>query len=78
MRSLKVQLKAPSEPPKHEHPGVSYLKELLNGGPMLKTNIYRQAQNDERNWSDLLEAASELNLNRYSIKGFEYWRLGEY
>ena len=81
-RKIRVHLRAtvlpPLAPPLELSPAERYINTLLAGGPMLKNNIYRQSQVDGYIWSDIIDAKDSLNLNHYSINGFEYWKLFEY
>ena len=78
LQERKVRLQLRGSAPRMINTADEYLDSLLSGGPMLKTNIYRQSQADGHTWSDVIDAKDRLNLNCYSIRGFEYWKLSEY
>lgn len=70
--TLKEQRKAP-EPVADG--SKLFLQNFLSGGPICRTNVYREAENCGLSWEDVKRAFSELNGQEYLQRGDYLWKL---
>ena len=53
----------------------SFLQNFLDGGPISRTNVYREAENASLNWEEVKQAFKEMNGREYVQRGDWYWRI---
>ena len=53
----------------------AWLREILSGGNVLKSNIYKQCQIDNYDWDAIGLMALELSVQFKAIQGEDYWAL---
>ena len=53
----------------------AFLSGFLSGGPILRTNVYRAADNAGLNWEEVKESFHKLNGREYVQKGDLFWRI---
>ena len=52
-----------------------FLKNLLRGGEMLQTNVAKEAENMDLNWSQVKNASIELNILKTKQGNYNVWKL---
>ena len=53
----------------------AFLVGFLSGGPILRTNVYREVENAGLNWEEVKEAFHKLNGREYIQRGEPFWRI---
>ena len=53
----------------------AFLAGFLSGGPILRTNVYREVENAKLNWEEVKAAFHKLNGYEYTQKGDLFWRI---
>lgn len=53
----------------------SFLFNVLNGGPMSRDNIIKEAENYSQNWDAVKTAANKMNIRRYPQGKSQMWKL---
>jgi hypothetical protein len=54
-----------------------FLRKALDGGPVLKSNLYRDSQEAGLVWADVKTACAEMRLRITTRKNQEFWQLTE-
>ena len=54
---------------------LTFLRDLLSGGPVDKSAVYREVELQKQNWDDVRSAFLALSGSSYKLKGTTYWRL---
>jgi hypothetical protein len=52
-----------------------FLTRILEGGPVNRNDIYREAEGLNYRWDNIKTAAAEMKLNCYKIRDNIFWRL---
>jgi hypothetical protein len=52
-----------------------FLQLTLKEGPVLKTEIYKMAENFSYSWETVMTVAAELNIRKFNRKAQQYWDL---
>lgn len=55
----------------------AFLKQVLKENPVSKSAIFKEVENNNLVWNDVRDAAAELNINKFSQKNLEMWKLPE-
>jgi hypothetical protein len=55
----------------------AFLKQILKGGPVAKSRVYKTAEDNNQPWTEVTKAASELNIMKFQFKDMEQWKLTE-
>lgn len=55
----------------------AFLKQVLKENPLSKSAIFKEVENNNLVWNDVRDAAIELNINKFSQKNLEMWKLPE-
>lgn len=55
----------------------AFLKQVLKENPLSKSAIFKEVENNNLVWNDVRDAAIELNINKFSQKNLEMWKLSE-
>lgn len=63
----------PEAPPRN--PEKEFLVGFLAGGPIARTNVYRESENNHLEWEAVRIAFNELNGREYFQKGTPFWRI---
>lgn len=69
---VKEQIEAQKTKPKTAE---EFLKTLLAGTSLAKSNVYKEAQVQKQNWDKVQKAASDSGVQIYMLKGVEMWKL---
>jgi hypothetical protein len=72
---IKLRDRLAKEAPPPANPCKVFLKEFLDGGPILRAFVYRESQNKNLEWEDVKEAFHALNGREYVQKGEWFWRI---
>lgn len=52
-----------------------FLKNILSGGPVSKSSVYREAEANNQNWDNVKNAAGKIGVQYVKQKGMQYWKL---
>ena len=52
-----------------------FLQNFLSGGPICRTNVYREAENMGLSWEDVKRAFGELNGYEWVQRGEHFWKI---
>lgn len=52
-----------------------WLKEMLDGGPMAQTALYKEAENLGHCWDDVKKAAVSMQVKKYVYAKTDMWKL---
>lgn len=52
-----------------------FLKTLLAGTSLAKSNVYKESQVQKQNWDKVQKAAADSGVQIYMLKGVEMWKL---
>ena len=55
----------------------AFLMQVLKENPVSKSAIFKEVENNNLVWNDVRDAAIELNINKFSQKNLEMWKLPE-
>lgn len=55
----------------------AFLLQILKENPLSKSAVYKEAENNNHSWDDVKNAAVELNINKFTSKNLEMWKLPE-
>ena len=56
-------------------PAKDFLKAFLDGGPISRTNVFRESENAGLSWEQTKQAFNELNGLEYVQRGEYFWRI---
>ena len=57
------------------NPAKDFLVSFLSGGPIARTNVYRESENQNLEWEDVKAAFIELRGREYVQRGDYFWRI---
>lgn len=67
---------APRQTANTRNPAREFLETFLAGGPIIRRNVYREADNQNLEWEDVKYAFFNLlNGREYQQKGEYFWRI---
>jgi hypothetical protein len=52
-----------------------FLRTMLQGTSIAKTNVYKEAQVQKQNWDKVLKAVEKIGVQTFMLKGVEMWKL---
>jgi hypothetical protein len=55
----------------------AFLKHILKEQPLQKNIVYKTSQENNQLWQNIVQAAQEMEIIKFSFKGTETWKLPE-
>lgn len=72
---LKIETVAESSSELDDSAEADFLRIVLDGAPMSKDNVVKQAAISNCSWDKVLDASIALGIKKYKHSGLEMWKL---
>lgn len=72
---LQIESKNQESDDSEDSPEAAFLRLILDGAPMSKDNVVKQAEISNCSWDKVMNASNEIGVKKYKHSGLEMWKL---